>query len=128
MSGKLASAPFPGLLPAAAGLRSSNFSVSFAPLCFLVAVICGSGCGGSELRRQAILNEIRAERFVSLIARGETTREEEQQFIAESRRAWAAFRSALGVERGKTTAGVAKTSEARKPSRKGDEAWRSRRS
>ena len=64
----------------------------------LILVLLLAGCLSPEAKRQALLNEARCERFIDLLRRGSTTREEERRFIVENGRAWTAFRRALGIE------------------------------
>ena len=63
-----------------------------------VVVLAFAGCMSPEVQRQAILNEVRCQRFVDLMQKGQTSRDQERGFILENQRAWAAFRSALGLE------------------------------
>ena len=71
---------------------------SFAGFAFGVVVLALAGCMSPEVQRQAILNEARCQRFVDLMQKGQTSRDQERGFILENQRAWAAFRSALGLE------------------------------
>ncbi|MBI4604683.1 MAG: hypothetical protein HY721_22200 [Planctomycetes bacterium] len=69
-------------------------------VCVVFAAVL-PGCLSPEVRRQAVLNEARCERFVELMGRGKTTREEERGFIGANLEAWRALRSALGLEGGR---------------------------
>lgn len=71
--------------------------VLMAALAFSIA-----GCGISDTaKRIAVTNEAAAIRFVELLDKGETTRDQEQKYIRAQAGAWTAFRDALGIEKGK---------------------------
>jgi ribonuclease D len=84
------------------GTKASNRNVVRGGGLIAVAVFCvaaGSGCAMSaQLQKQAVLNELRCVRFVDLMRRSETTRDQERDFIVENQHAWTAVRAALGAD------------------------------
>lgn len=63
-------------------------------LAFLAAL--ASGCVGSGVRKAVTDNSLRCERFVELIKKGETTRDQEQRFIEANGEAWKALAKKIG--------------------------------
>ena len=66
----------------------------------IMAFLLLTGCISQEVKNQAVVNEAACLRMVELIEKGETTRENEQEFIRAIAKAWTAFRDALGLRAG----------------------------
>lgn len=65
-------------------------------LALLFAALLFSGCVGSGVRKAVTDNSLRCERFVALMGKGETTRDQEQRFIQANGEAWKALAEKIG--------------------------------
>jgi hypothetical protein len=59
-------------------------------------VACLPGCIGSGVRTAVKDNDLRCVRFCELMAKGETTRDQEQRFIQANGEAWKALAEKIG--------------------------------
>lgn len=67
---------------------------------WMIAAVAGGalcGCLGSTVERHVVYQAECARRFAELVRVGQTTREEEQAYIAANERAWRALREAMGI-------------------------------